>query len=150
MKVKIIFISGTLLGLAVSALEFVKMCAEQLEYTAFFKIASPLFIILTICALYWGLKEIRTECYQNSLKFSKAFLYGCGISFVAFFIVFLYFLLHYSYIDVDGLQRISSNSSALPALTNIFSASLMLAFYDLLYGIFFTLFVAMYVYKRKE
>ena len=159
MKTKIILIVGAFLGIAISGLEFVKMYAEKLDYTPFLKISSIMFIILIVVALYWGLKEIRTRCYddpvmpetqQSAFKFSKAFFYGCCISFVTFIVIFLYMILHYSYIDVDGLQRISANNSALPPLKNVISASLMFAFIDLLYAIFFNLFVAMYVYRKPH
>jgi uncharacterized membrane protein len=152
MKTRIILISGLLLGIAISALEFVKMYAETIEYPAFHKISSIMFIILIIVALYWGLKEIRERCFEdnNKFKFSQAFFYGCGISFVAFIVVCLYLNLHYNYIDMEGLQRISEKNSNLPTLTNVVSASLMFAFIDLLYAIFFNLFVAMYVYRKQE
>jgi uncharacterized membrane protein len=91
------------------------------------------------------LKEIRDRFYDGTLKFSKTFLYGTGISFIAFLIVFLYLIIHYSYIDVDGLQRISERNGSYPPLTHVVSASFMFALIDLLYAIFFNLFVAMYV-----
>jgi hypothetical protein len=151
MKTRIILISGLLLGLAISALELVKMYAEKLDYSPFLKISSIMFIILTVVALYWGLKEIRERGDENSsFKFSIAFFYGCRISFVAFAVIFLYLIFHYSYLDVDGLQRISENNSALPALTNVVSASLMFALIDLLYTVFFNLFVAAYVYRKQR
>jgi uncharacterized membrane protein len=152
MKLRITLITGALLGITISALEFVKMYAERLDYTSFFKISSIMFIILIIVALYWGIKEIKARCYDDDkvFKFSKAFFYGCGISFIAFVVIFLYLNLHYTYIDVEGLQRISEKNSALPALTNVVSASLMFAFIDLLYTIFFNLFVAMYVVRGKR
>ena len=152
MKTRIIFITGLLLGIAISGLEFVKMFAEQLDYANFLKIASMMFIILIIVALYWGLKEIRERCYNETkiFKFSKAFFYGSCISFLAFIVIFLYLILHYSYIDMDGLQRISENNSTLPPLTNVVSASLMFAFIDLLYAIFFNLFVAIYVHRKPQ
>jgi fumarate reductase subunit D len=151
MKLRIILITGLLLGIAISALEFVKMLAEQLDYGNFLQIASVFFIILIIVALYWGVKEIRERCYDDTkvFKFSKAFFYGCAISIVASLIVFVYLILHYSYIDVEGLQRISEKNSTLPALTNVVSASLMFALIDLLYAIFFNLFVAIYVVRAN-
>jgi hypothetical protein len=142
---RIILTIGTLLGLSVSALEFAKFFAVQLEYQPFLKIASILLIILIIYALYWGLKEIRDRFYEGVLKFSKAFLYGVGISFVAFLVVFLYLIIHYSYIDVDGLQRISESNATLTPLTHVVSAAFIFSFSVLLYGGFLGLFVAMYI-----
>ena len=150
MKLRILLITGFLLGLAISALEFVKMYAIQLEYASFLKIASILLILLIICALYWGIKEIRDRCYQENIKFSKAFFFGSCIAFIAFLVVFLYLILHYSYIDVDGLQRINETNKALPALTHVVSASLFFSFSVLLYGMFLNLFVSMYVYRNKK
>jgi ABC-type Fe3+ transport system permease subunit len=152
MKLRIILITGFLLGIAISALEFVKMFAEQLDYDHFLKIAALFFLILIIAALYWGLKEIKERCYEENqiLKFSKAFFYGCCISLVAFIAIFIYLIIHYSYIDVEGLQRISEKNSALPSLTNVASASLMFALIDLLYAIFLNLFVAIYITSNKR
>jgi hypothetical protein len=147
MKLKIIFISGTLLGLTISALEFAKMYALQLDYAAFIQIAAILLIILITYALYRGIKEICDRFYDGSIKFSKAFLYGAAISFIAFFVVFLYLILHYSYIDIDGLQRFNENNNT--QLTSVFAASLFFSFSVLLYGIFINLFVSMYVQRSK-
>ena len=146
----IVFTIGALLGLAVSVLEFVKYCALQLAYEPFNKIASVLLIILIIYAIYWGVKEVRDRFYEGNIKFSKAFLFGTGIAFVAFVVVFFYLILHYSYIDVDGLQRISENNDTLAPLTNVVTASLMFSFSVFLYGILLNLFVAMYVYRSKS
>jgi NO-binding membrane sensor protein with MHYT domain len=142
---RILLVTGTLLGLSVSALEFAKFYAEQFEYQPFIKIASILLIILIVYALYWGLKEIRDRFYEGTIKFSKAFLYGAGISFMAFLIVFLYLIIHYSYIDIEGLQRINERNAALTPLTHVLPASLIFSFSVFLYGIFLNLFVLMYV-----
>jgi len=150
MKLRILFLTGVLLGIAISALELVKMFAVQMEYQPFNNIASILLIILIVCALYWGIKEIRDKCYEGSIKFAKAFLDGSVISFVAFLVVFLYLIIHYSYIDVEGLQRINEKNETLPPLTNVIAASFIFSFSVLLYGIFLNLFVSMYVYRKNE
>ncbi|MCL1850780.1 MAG: DUF4199 domain-containing protein [Bacteroidetes bacterium] len=147
---RIIVITGTLLGLSISVLELAKFYAVRLAYQPFLKIASILLIILIVYALYWGLKEIRDRFYEGTIKFSKAFLYGAGISFVAFIIVFLYLILHYSYIDIDGLQRINEKNAALSPLMHIVPASLIFSFSVFLYGIFLNLFVSMYVYRDRR
>ena len=147
--IRILFVIGSLLGLAISALEFVKFYALQMEYQPFNKIASILLIILIVYAIYWGVKEIRDRFYEGNIKFSKAFLYGVGISFIAFIIVFLYLILHYTYIDVEGLQRISEQNATLVPLKNVVTASLIFSLSVLLYGIFLNMFVSMYVYRKK-
>jgi hypothetical protein len=147
--IRILFVIGSLLGLAISALEFVKFYALQMEYQPFNNIASILLIILIVYAIYWGVKEIRDRFYEGNIKFSKAFLFGTGISFIAFIVVFLYLILHYTYIDVEGLQRISENNNMITPLTNVVTASLIFSFSVLLYGIFLNLFVSMYVYRKK-
>jgi hypothetical protein len=146
---RIIFVTGAFLGFSISFLEFVKFYALQFEYQHYLKIASILFIILIIYALYWGLKEIRDRFLEGNIKFSKAFLYGTGISFVAFVIVFLYLIIHYHYIDVDGLQRISEKDLSVQPLLHVVPASFFFSFSVFLYGIFLNLFVSMYVYRNK-
>ena len=147
--IRITFVTGILLGLAISFLEFVKFYAELLEYEPFHKIASIVLIILIVYVLYWGIKEIRDRFYEGNIKFSKAFFYGVGISFVSFTFVFLYLILHYKYIDVAGLQKINERNAAFPPLMNVTMASLFFSFSVFLYGIFLNLFVSMYVYRRK-
>ena len=147
---RIIFTIGILLGISISALELAKFYAEQLEYQPFVKISSILLILLIVYALYWGLKEIKNRFLKGNIKFTRAFIYGCGISFVAFMVVFFYLILHYHYIDVEGLQRINEKNTTLQPLTNILPASLYFSFSVFLYGIFLNLFVSMYVYKNRE
>jgi hypothetical protein len=102
-----------------------------------------------VYALYWGIKEIRDRFYEGNINFAKAFLYGAGISFVSFVVVCLYLIVHYSYIDVEGLQRMNEQNATLMPLTNVVTASLIFSFSVLLYGIFLNLFVSMYVYRNK-
>jgi Zn finger protein HypA/HybF involved in hydrogenase expression len=79
-------------------------------------------------------------------------LLGLAVSALefAFIIVFLCLLLHYTYIDVEGLQRINEKNVTLQPLTNVFPASLFFSFSVFLYGIFLNLFASMYVYRKKE
>ena len=150
MKFRIVFISGTLLGLAVAALEFVKKYAIEMDYKPFSQISSILLIIFIVYVLYRGIKEIRDRIYDGGIKFSKAFLFGAEISFVAFLIVFLYLILHYNYIDVEALQRFNERNATLPPLPTSIALSFFSSFSVLLYGIFLNLFVSMYVYRKKQ
>ena len=94
---------GAVLGVALSLLEIVKMFARRVQYgnSQMMDIAM---IILYILLLYWGGKEFK-EHYPDRLSFSKAFLCGFLISLIGSVILCCYSLIHYNYIEKDGLQK---------------------------------------------
>lgn len=94
---------GVFLGGALALFELVKMAARNIDYGNA-KMLDIALIIAYILLLYGGIKEFK-EKYPKRLSFSKAFAGCLLISLVGSAVFFCYSLVHYSFIEKDGLVR---------------------------------------------
>ena len=100
---------GAFLGAALAACELVKMTARDINYDAG-AVFSILLLIVIIVFLYAGIKEYRDDVTDGYIRFPKAFGVGAATVAVAFVVVFAYMLLHYQYIDKNGLERLNQQN----------------------------------------
>ncbi len=94
---------GVFLGVALALFELVKMAARNIEYGNA-KMLDIALIIAYILLLYGGIKEFKDN-YPKRLSFSKAFAGCLLISLVGSAVFFCYSIVHYSFIEKDGLAR---------------------------------------------
>lgn len=97
------------MAVTLAACEVVKMVARQIEYeaSAFFNI---LLLIVLIIFIFAAIKEYRDDMREGFIRFPKAFAAGAATIGIAFFLFFAYMLVHYQFIDKDGLDRINQNN----------------------------------------
>ena len=100
---------GAFLGAALAACELVKMAARDINYDAG-AVFSILLLIVIIVFLYAGIKEYRDELCDGYIRFPKAFGVGAATVAVAFVVVFAYMLIHYKFIDKEGLQQLNQRN----------------------------------------
>ena len=100
---------GGLLGAALAACELVKMAARDINYDAG-AVFSILLLIVIIVFLYAGIKEYRDDLCEGYIRFPKAFGAGAVTVLVAFVVAFAYMLIHYQYIDKNGLARLNTQN----------------------------------------
>ena len=100
---------GAFLGAALAACELVKMAARDINYDAG-AVFSILLLIVIIVFLYAGLKEYRDEVTDGYIRFPKAFGAGAAVIVVSFVVVFAYMMVHYQYIDKNGLERLNTQN----------------------------------------
>lgn len=103
---------GVFLGAALAACELVKMAARNINYDAG-AVFSLLLLIVIIVFLYAGIKEYRDDVTDGYIRFPKAFGVGALTTLVAFGAVFAYMLVHYKYIDKNGLERLNRQNEEL-------------------------------------
>jgi hypothetical protein len=94
---------GIIAGIMLIGIELLKMFARKVDYAAS-QILDLAMIIGFIMVLYQGVKEFK-ESYPERLSFAKAFLSCIVISVIGAVILFGYDVLHYSFIEKDGLQK---------------------------------------------
>jgi hypothetical protein len=100
---------GALLGVALAACEVVKMVSRDINYDAG-TVFSLLLLIVIILFLYASIKEYRDDVTDGYIRFPKAFGVGALTTVVAFVVVFAYMLIHYKYIDKEGLQHLNQRN----------------------------------------
>lgn len=100
---------GALLGVTLAGCELVKMIARDINYDAG-AVFSILLLIVLILFLYGGTKEYRDDLCEGYIRFPKAFGVGALTTVVTFFIMFAYMLVHYQFIDKDGLDKINADN----------------------------------------
>ena len=100
---------GAFLGAALAVCELVKMLARNIQYEAG-NIFSILLLIVIIVFLYAGIKEYRDDLYEGYIRFPKAFGAGAAVALVSFVVVFAYLLIHYQYIEKNGLERMNQRN----------------------------------------
>ena len=100
---------GALLGAALAVCELVKMAARDINYDAG-AVFSILLLIVIIVFLYAGIKEYRDEVLDGFIRFPKGFGAGAAIIAVSFVVVFAYMMVHYQYIDKNGLERLNTQN----------------------------------------
>ena len=94
---------GLILGLMLAALELLKMFARKVDYSAS-QLLDLAMIIGFILVLHLGVKEFK-ETYTERLSFAKAYLSCLVISVIGAILLFGYDMLHYTFIEKDGLQQ---------------------------------------------
>ena len=135
---------GVLLGVAISFLELVRMYARLYQYEAR-SIFDIVLIIIFIALLYLSQKDYKENIGGGYLSFAKAFGIGVIVTVTALLIYLCYMMFHFSLIEPTAVQRIYEGK-----VTNVLAAAMLYSLPVLLYGLFFDLFTAMYLYKKKE
>ena len=135
---------GVLLGVAISFLELVRMYARLYQYEAR-SIVDIVLIIIFIALLYLAQKDYKETLGGGYLSFAKAFGIGVIVTVTALLIYLCYMMFHFSLIEPTAVQRIYEGK-----VTNVLAAAMLYSLPVLLYGLFFDLFTAMYLYKKKE
>lgn len=135
---------GFLLGVAISFLELVRMYARLYQYEAR-SIFDIVLIIIFIALLYLAQKDYKETLGGGYLSFAKAFGIGVIVTVTALLIYLCYMMFHFSLIEPTAVQRIYEGK-----VTNVLAAAMLYSLPVLLYGLFFDLFTAMYLYKKKE
>lgn len=100
---------GALLGVALAVCELVKMAARDINYDAG-AVFSILLLIVIILFLYASIKEFRDEVTDGYIRFPKAFGVGAVTTLVSFVVVLAYMLIHYQYIDKNGLEQLNQKN----------------------------------------
>lgn len=100
---------GALMGVALAVCELVKMAAQDINYDAG-AVFSILLLIVIILFLYASIKEFRDEVTDGYIRFPKAFGVGAVTIVVSFVVVFAYMLIHYQYIDKNGLEQLNQKN----------------------------------------
>ena len=135
---------GVLLGVAISFLELVRMYARLYQYEAR-SIFDIVLIIIFIALLYLAQKDYKETLGGGYLSFAKAFGIGVIVTVTALLIYLCYMMFHFSLIEPTAVQRIYEGK-----VTNVLAAAMLYSLPVLLYGLFFDLYTAMYLYKKKE
>ncbi|HPE41131.1 MAG TPA: DUF4199 domain-containing protein [Bacteroidales bacterium] len=101
---------GAILGVALSFIQLVRKFSDSFDFYAFGPIIELLNALLFIGLIYIGIKEVRDDCMDQIISFSKAFVRGLLIVITAFVIVFVYLNLHYGVIFKDQLQVVNEKN----------------------------------------
>lgn len=100
---------GALLGVTLAGCEVVKMMARNINYDAG-AIFSILLLIVLILFLYGAAKEYRDDMQEGYIRFPKAFGVGAVTIVVTFILMFAYMLIHYQFIDKNGIEQINAKN----------------------------------------
>lgn len=98
---------GALLGVALSLLQLAKVYSRGFDFYAFGPVINLFNVLIFIAILYLGIKEIKEECFDGVISFTKAFLQGTIMVFVAFLVVLFYLNIQYGYIFKDELSKVN-------------------------------------------
>ena len=94
---------GIIAGIMLAGIEILKMFARKVDYQSA-QLLDLAMIVGFILVLHFGVKEFK-EVYPERLSFAKAYFSCIVISLVGAAILFGYDLLHYSFIEKDGLEK---------------------------------------------
>lgn len=94
---------GIIAGIMLAGIEILKMFARKVDYQSA-QLLDLAMIVGFILVLHYGVKEFK-EVYPERLSFAKAYFSCIVISLVGAAILFGYDLLHYSFIEKDGLEK---------------------------------------------
>lgn len=108
-KFVIILKWGALLGAGLSVIKLLGFFAEKMQYP-FGPVNDLLMVVAIVACLFMAIREVRDKQQDGIIKFSKAFLLGCGIVFVGYFILCLYLMLHFTAIDKEGVANINARN----------------------------------------
>ena len=97
---------GALLGAGLSLIKLVTYFAGTLdaEYP-FGPISDLLMVAAFVFAIYMAIKEIRDKQQDGVIRFAPAFGYGVLVVVIAYAVMVCYLLVHYSYIEKDGVEK---------------------------------------------
>ncbi len=101
------FLWGIVLGAGLSALELLKMMARRVDYP-FGTIADLMMILLIIVVLVKCAKDYRDNFAGGFITFGKTFGLSAGAVGVAFIFFLIYLVIHFSFIEKDGIDRINT------------------------------------------
>ena len=94
---------GIIAGIMLAGIEILKMFAHKVDYQSA-QLLDLAMIVGFILVLHYGVKEFK-EVYPERLSFAKAYFSCIVISLVGAVLLFGYDLLHYSFIEKDGLEK---------------------------------------------
>lgn len=94
---------GIIAGIMLTGIEILKMFARKVDYQSA-QLLDLAMIVGFILVLHYGVKEFK-EVYPERLSFAKAYFSCIVISLVGAVLLFGYDLLHYSFIEKDGLEK---------------------------------------------
>jgi len=94
---------GVILGVMLAGLELLKMFARKVDYSAS-QVLDLAMIVGFILILHLGVREFK-ESYTERLSFAKAFRSCILISVIGVVLLFGYDMVHYNFIEKDGLQQ---------------------------------------------
>ena len=94
---------GIIAGIMLAGIEILKMFARKVDYQSA-QLLDLAMIVGFILVLHYGVKEFK-EVYPERLSFAKAYFSCIVISLVGAVLLFDYDLLHYSFIEKDGLEK---------------------------------------------
>ena len=97
---------GALLGAGLSLIKLATYYASTLdaEYP-FGPIADFLMVAAFVFAIYMAIKEIRDKVQDGVIRFAPAFGYGILVVFLAYALMVGYLLVHYKFIETDGVAK---------------------------------------------
>lgn len=125
---------GALLGVGLAIIHYFRNITAEWDFYSFGPVIDLLMILLFIGGLYLGIKTHKDYAGDKGLSFPKAFLTGVLISLVSFFLFFLYLIVNYSWSSSE----------------NVFESAFFTSLSFLIYGILFSFFVALFLYKKKS
>lgn len=109
-QTQIIFKWGLLLGVGLSVLQLAKLFSDGFDFYAFGPVIDLFNVLLYIGILYMGLKEIKSECFNNEITFTQSFARGLLLIFVSFFVVFIYLNIQYGLIAPQQMEVINQKN----------------------------------------
>jgi hypothetical protein len=118
---------GSFLGVGLVLIQLGIHFTNHLQFFSYKPLFELLQVLLYLFCLYMGIKEGREKTYKGNIKFSTAFVIGAYISIIASLLMAVYAIIYAFYVKrIDGI-----------------------VFSTLLWGLFFSVFVAMYLYRKK-
>ena len=97
---------GALLGAGLSLIKLATYYAGTLDAAyPFGPISDLLMVAAFVFAIYMAIKEIRDNRQDGVIRFAPAFGYGVLVVFIAYAVMVGYLLVHYSYIETDGVEK---------------------------------------------
>ena len=109
-QIQIIFKWGLLLGVGLSVLQLAKLFSDGFDFYSFGPVIDLFNVLLYVGILYMGLKEIKSECFNNEITFTQSFARGLLLIFVSFFVVFIYLNIQYGWIAPQQMEVINQKN----------------------------------------
>jgi len=103
-KLFIVIKWGALLGAGLSLVKLLTHLTTPIDYP-FAPIADLLMVALFIFTIYMAIREIRDKVQEGIIRFAPAFGYGIIVVLTAYIIMVGYLLVHYNYIETDGVDK---------------------------------------------
>lgn len=109
-QTKIIFKWGLLLGVGLSVLQLAKLFSDGFDFYAFGPVIDLFNMLIYVGLLYLGLKEIKSDCFNNEITFIQSFSRGLLLIFISFFVVFIYLNVQYGWIAPEQMEVINQKN----------------------------------------